>query len=106
MSEQLTPEQAQGLRSRGDRWLSSYWFTFDPTGVEAVDLVLAAVARAGKMFHSTEFWDDPEMSLGDGPTPLEIIQRAANSAAALLADDGAAAVARERAAIEADEARS
>lgn len=78
----LTPEMAERIRSRGTRMLEGYYIHFEPTGNDAIDLVLGAVALAGRSYHSTESWsdiseyDDHDYSLTD------LIQRAANSAAA------------------------
>jgi len=75
----LTPEMRQRIESRADSMLSSYWFDFEPTGDENVDLILGAVALAGKYAHSTEWWnedDDPR-----GYSLADLIQAAANHAA-------------------------
>lgn len=75
----LTPEMRQRIESRADSMLSSYWFDFEPTGDENVDLILGAVALAGKCAHSTEWWnedDDPR-----GYSLADLIQAAANHAA-------------------------
>lgn len=65
--------------------LQSFYFSFEPTGDETIDLILSAVANAGKYFHSTERWaeDAPYKSDDDlrGRTPLDWIQNAANEAA-------------------------
>lgn len=65
---------------RGDLRLSAYYFGFDSTGNEHIDLVLAAVAAAGKGFHSTEMWADDEYQ--QGWSYVDLIQAAANEAAA------------------------
>jgi len=75
----LTPEMRQRIESRADSMLSSYWFDFEPTGDENVDLILGAVALAGKYAHSTKWWnedDDPR-----GYSLADLIQAAANHAA-------------------------
>jgi hypothetical protein len=59
--------------------LTAYYYQFDPTGCEAVDRILAAVARAGKAFHHTDDWNEPD---SNGRTPVENIQHAASEAAA------------------------
>lgn len=66
--------------SRGDRRLDAYYFGFDSTGNEHIDLVLAAVAAAGKGYHSTEWWGDDEDERGW--SYIDLIQAAANEAAA------------------------
>jgi hypothetical protein len=63
-----------------DLRMDAYYYGFDGTGVRAVDLILSAVAYAGKAAHHTEFW--VEEPCGGGPTPAERIQRAADAAAA------------------------
>lgn len=68
-------EAAGGVELRMD----AYCYAFTPTGVEAVDRILSAVACAGKSFHSTEDWSDESAGR---PTPVEKIQDAANEAAA------------------------
>lgn len=67
--------------------IESYWYEFDPTGIDEIDNILNAVALAGRYFHSTEFWNDE--ATGDGvvgDTPIEWIQNAANRAAASFKD--------------------
>lgn len=65
--------------------LQSFYFSFEPTGDRDIDLILSAVANAGKYFHSTERWgtEAPYKSDDDlrGRTPLDWIQNAANEAA-------------------------
>lgn len=65
--------------------LNAYYYSFDPTGVEVVDQILAAVAAAGKAFHHTEWWNDamegPFRSIKEGQTPAEAIQESAVEAA-------------------------
>lgn len=34
--------------------LNAYYFSFEPTGVDAIDEILAAVAHAGRAYHHTE----------------------------------------------------
>ena len=41
-----------GMRMQG------YYIGFDQTGHEGVDLLLSAIAYAGKMYHSTEHWHE------------------------------------------------
>lgn len=82
--------------------MRAYYYEFTPTGVRHIDLILCAVASAGKAFHYTADWHD-EVPAWDGlrgGTPIEWIQNAANDAAAvsMLAPDAAA-----RAAIQAKE---
>ena len=71
--------------------LDAYYYGFDSTGNDAIDLVLSAVACAGKAFHNTDCWaDEADPSRYNerlrGATMVEGIQNAANDAAKLLAD--------------------
>lgn len=69
--------------------MQAYYYGFEPTGVEAIDRILAAVACAGKSSHHTDGWQDDvdpnryESGLR-GRCPAEWIQNAANDAAAEL----------------------
>ena len=40
----------------GNLKLDAYYYGFDQTGVDAVDIILSAVAHAGKLAHHTEAW--------------------------------------------------
>lgn len=65
--------------------LEAYYFAFEPTGDEAIDRILSAVACAGKVYHQTREWSEtPGATPGHlrGDTPVEWIQNAANDAAA------------------------
>lgn len=70
-----------------ERRMSAYYFRFDPTGDDAVDRILSAVAWAGKAFHHTEEWNEtayagqPPEDLA-GQTPVLWIQNAATQASA------------------------
>ena len=67
--------------------LDAYYYGFDPTGVDAIDRVLACVASAGKAFHHTREWDEeigPLRPCDVGDAPIDWIQNAANDAAALI----------------------
>ena len=59
---------------------SAYYYSFMATGEPGVDAVLRAVAKAGKAYHHTERWDDDYDE--DGPTQVDLIQSAADKAAA------------------------
>ena len=69
--------------------MNAYYYEFDRTGVREIDMILSAVARAGKCFHSTQYWsdNDPPVQLSPfaGDCPIEWIQNAANDAARLMA---------------------
>lgn len=62
------------------RRMDAYYYGFERTGVLIIDRILSAVATAGKAYHHTENWNDAWGD--DGPTQQELIQRAANEAAA------------------------
>lgn len=58
--------------------MDAYYYGFDPTGNRSIDLILSAVACAGKAYHHTESWSSDE----DGPSYVDRIQQAAATAAA------------------------
>ena len=67
--------------------MRAYYYSFTPTGVEAIDRILSAVACAGKAYHHTDSWSDkcdPYEDFLRGKTPAEWIQNAAIDAAAAL----------------------
>ena len=66
-----------------DLRMSAYYYSFNPTGVPAIDKILSAVACAGKSYHHTEDWNEvAEWEPNTGKTPAAWIQNAANEAAA------------------------
>ena len=66
-----------------ERYMRAYFHTFDPTGNDAVDAILEAIAMAGKAFHNTISWDEADEY---GPAGYwSLIQSRANDAAAALA---------------------
>jgi hypothetical protein len=64
--------------------MDAYYYGFTPTGVREIDLILSAVACAGKSYHHTEDWNDDGSAPPylEGNSPVEWIQNAANKAAA------------------------
>ena len=64
-----------------ERYMRAYYFCFTPTGVDAVDAILEAVAIAGKAYHHTDQWDQ---DTGDGVSYAGAIQKAADEAAAFV----------------------
>lgn len=69
--------------------MDAYYYSFDRTGVEAIDRILCAVASAGKAYHHTECWNDdhgPRVNC-EGDTPAEWIQNAANAAAKFIQEN-------------------
>ena len=64
--------------------MDGYYIGFDQTGVFEIDLILSAIACAGKAFHHTADWGDELPPYDDrfrGACPLDWIQNAANDAA-------------------------
>ena len=65
--------------------LEAYYYCFEETGVEEIDLILSAVACAGKAFHHTCGWVDPVdfdyPFMKRGKSPEEWIQHYADKAA-------------------------
>ena len=63
--------------------MDAYYYDFMDTGVPEIDLILSAVACAGKAFHHTEDWmEETNPYPGhSGATPIEWIQNAADKAA-------------------------
>ncbi len=59
--------------------MDAYYYGFEPTGVREIDLILSAVACAGKAYHHTESWNERDES--HEPSPVDRIQDAANAAA-------------------------
>jgi hypothetical protein len=87
--------------------MAAYYYAFDATGVDAVDVVLSSVACAGKAFHHTDYWGDEDTPerYGDelrGGSPVEWIQNAATDAAEAWRKALLEAEARGRAAERAD----
>lgn len=71
--------------SAPEPYLQSYWFGFTSTGLAHVDAILEAVCRAGKAYHSTEWWNDE--GAFDGPTYQDLIQAAADALAAKIREE-------------------
>lgn len=63
--------------------LSAYYFEFQPTGVPEIDMILSAVACAGRENPHTKDWvlPFPLCEQFEGHKPVEWIQNAANAAA-------------------------
>lgn len=63
--------------------MDAYYYGFDRTGVDEIDLILSALACAGKAYHHTEDWNENAYALSyhEGDTPVDWIQNAANKAA-------------------------
>lgn len=70
------------IRARGDRAFHAYYFDVDPTGDNDIDLILMALAAAGKGYHHTDQWSDGGPTYEeDGLSYIDTIQAAANRAA-------------------------
>lgn len=64
--------------------MNAYYYSFEPTGVKEIDVLLSAIACAGKAYHNTADWQLDSFLYEDvhrGRTPIEWIQNAANDAA-------------------------
>ena len=77
--------------------MEAYYYSFEPTGVEAIDRILSAAACAGKAAHHTRDWMEsgytPEHLDGsvangfpESNSPVAWIQNAANRAARELSE--------------------
>jgi alpha-mannosidase len=75
--EELIKEMVK--RATEEMRMDAYYYSFERTGVLEIDLILSAVAWAGKAQHSTEEWT--ENAYGGNTSPVEWIQIAANDAA-------------------------
>ena len=96
----LTPDLAELRRLRDTereelhsptRRLDAYYYSFSETGSVPIDAILSAVAIAGKSCHNTDRWteDDEWSRWGVGRSLVDVIQCAANEAAAGLLDAAA-----------------
>lgn len=64
--------------------MRAYYYGFSTTTIEAIDLLLCAVAAAGKLFHHTDQWTseiDYQVENVRGKSPVDWIQNAADDAA-------------------------
>jgi len=62
--------------------MNAYYYSFKETGDRSIDLILSAVASAGKGSHHTDQWSDVPYGRDDGLTLVDHIQNAANNAKA------------------------
>ena len=72
-----------------DLRMDAYYYFFEPTGVYEIDLILSAVACAGKAYHHTEAWQDETPKYHpdfDGECPQDWIQSTADKAAKMIND--------------------
>lgn len=66
--------------------MDAYYYGFGATGIKAIDLILSAVACAGKAFHLTEDWTQECAAYHEGlrgDSPVDWIDNAAHDAAEL-----------------------
>jgi len=61
--------------------MNAYYYGFEETGVYEIDLILSAVASAGKGFHHTESWTEEIKLENYGPFRGENFQQAIQNAA-------------------------
>lgn len=62
--------------------MDAYYYSFESTGVPEIDLILSAVACAGKAYHHTMCWQDEcEWEPHEGKAPVDWIYNAAVRAA-------------------------
>jgi hypothetical protein len=63
--------------------MNAYYFAFTPTGCREIDVILSAIASAGKGYHHTEDWSTPMDAYPPfrGTSYLEFIYNAAIDAA-------------------------
>jgi hypothetical protein len=65
--------------------MDAYYYSFGSTGVPEIDLILSAVACAGKAYHHTEMWNEEcEWTPHEGNAPVDWIYNAAAKAAEAL----------------------
>lgn len=89
----LTEAQRELLR-KPDARTRAYYYSPDPTGEVTVDIILSAVAWAGKLSHNTGYWSEnigPDrfdygpFLAGRDQSPADVIDAAAHDAAAEIA---------------------
>lgn len=68
----------EGLRDH------AYYFGFTQTGIGIIDRILSEVCRAGKGYHSTEYWQDTDPRVNGGKSYENTIQEAADAAATAI----------------------
>ena len=66
--------------------MEAYYYSFDNTGIGAIDNILSQVATAGKWAHHTEsWWDEPWCEYAGSKVPMvDRIQQAAIDSAELV----------------------
>lgn len=83
MSRTSEPQPDGTLPEAKPLWMNAYYYGFTPTGVRAIDVILSAVAAAGKAYHHTESWLDDAEAYPPfrGDSYAAFIQNAATDAA-------------------------
>ena len=78
------PRQQESDMSEAELRMDAYYYGFTFTGVREIDMILSAVACAGKAYHHTDNWSEetPAYEYHEGATPVDWIQNAADKAAA------------------------
>jgi hypothetical protein len=72
-------------RTSNELRMDAYYYSFGSTGVPEIDLILSAVACAGKAYHHTEMWNEEcEWTPHEGNAPVDWIYNAAAKAAEAL----------------------
>jgi hypothetical protein len=66
------------------RPFDAYYYSFEQTKEDSVDDILKAVAYAGKCYHHTDQWSNPDFGDDGEPTNIDMIQEAANAAASAM----------------------
>lgn len=63
----------------------AYYYKFEPTGCEPIDLIIGALHYAGKSYHHTQDWNN-ESGTGDidADSIVDLIQRTLNEAAGII----------------------
>lgn len=83
-------EPRSGATEERERYMRAYYHQFTPTGCDAVDAILEAIAVAGKAYHSTSEWSEPtEYGKNEGPCHWDAIQAAADKAASVMRSETA-----------------
>lgn len=72
------------LSENSPEWkrLNAYYYSFEPTGVAEIDEILQMVAMAGRHYHNTNEWTDPDLE--GGISVVDMIQEAAIRAASKI----------------------
>lgn len=72
---------AEWIKAASDLRMDGYYISFEGTGSRLIDLILSAIAVAGKGYHHTEGWNEPAYGADEGASYVDLIQDAADDAA-------------------------